>query len=218
MISEQERKMSKILYIKASPMNELSFSTAVAEAFLETYQQQNPKDKIQTIDLFDEDLPPFNWAAASAKYKIMHGKEHSEQDRKIWSKVEDIINEFKSADKYVFAVPMWNFSIPYRLKQYIDILVQPTYTFGMTEDGNYKGLVGDKPVFVAYARGGRYLDNPQAQDADMQIKYLELILGFVGLTNTQKIVVEPTLAEGPETANEKKQQAIQAARELAKKF
>jgi FMN-dependent NADH-azoreductase len=31
----------------------------------------------------------------------------------------------KSADAYLISVPMWNFSIPYMLKHYIDIVIQP---------------------------------------------------------------------------------------------
>lgn len=50
---------------------------------------------------------------------------------------------------------MWNFGIPYRLKQYIDILVQPGYTFSYSPEQGYTGLV-NKPAAVVYARGGDY--------------------------------------------------------------
>ncbi len=43
--------------------------------------------------------------------------------------------------------------VRYRLKQNIDILVQPGHTFAVTEQG-YEGLLGGRPVFVAYARAG----------------------------------------------------------------
>ncbi|HIJ72299.1 MAG TPA: FMN-dependent NADH-azoreductase, partial [Planctomycetes bacterium] len=138
--------MSCILYIKASPRTGRSHSIAVADAFLEEYRHKNPADQINTIELFQKDLPAFDLAAASAKYKIMHGEKHTEGDKKIWSQVVSIIQEFTSADKYVMAVPMWNFSIPYLLKQYIDIIVQPGYTFTVDEEGNYRGLVKGKPV------------------------------------------------------------------------
>ena len=74
---------------------------------------------------------------------------------KVWKGVERVIEAFKSADKYVFSVPMWNFGIPWRLKQYIDILVQPGSTFRYDEEG-YRGLVTGKRAFLAYARGGEY--------------------------------------------------------------
>ena len=61
---------------------------------------------------------------------------------------------FKSADKYLVSLPMWNFSIPYKLKQYIDLLVHRGLTFSFTPEGGYKGLVTGKPLVAVYARGG----------------------------------------------------------------
>jgi len=113
---------------------------------------------------------------------------------------------------------MWNFSIPYRLKQYIDIIVQPGYTFAVTASGGYDGLVKGKPVFIAYARGGEYVAGTASEAFDLQKKYLELILGFMGLTDIRSVAVEPTLAGGPETANRKRAEAIEKAKQLARKF
>ncbi len=209
--------MSTLLYIKASPMGELSYSIAVTDAFLEEYRKAHPEDNIRTINLFTEPLPAFDFEAASAKYKIMHGKDHSDKDKQIWAKIVSVIEDFKSADKYIIATPMWNFSIPYRLKQYIDILVQPGYTFTVTEDGNYKGLVTDKPIFVAYARGGEYPAGTDKEAFDLQKKYLELILAFIGLTDIRSVTVEPTLA-GAEIATQKRTEAIENAGQIAREF
>ena len=209
--------MSKLLYIKASPMGKLSFSTTIAEAFIEAYCKANPEETVKTIDLFNEQLPAFDFEAASAKYKIMHGKEHSQKDRQIWDKIVSIIEEFKSADKYLLAVPMWNFSIPYRLKQYIDIIVQPGLTFGVTKDGNYEGLVKHKRALVVYARGGEYPPGISQEAFDLQKKYIELILGFMGITDVQSVTVEPTLA-GAEVANKKREEAITKAKAIANEF
>jgi len=209
--------MSTLLYIKASPMGELSYSIAVADAFVEEYRKAHPEDNIRTINLFTEPLPAFDFEAASAKYKIMHGKDHSDKDKQIWAKIVSVIEDFKSADKYIIATPMWNFSIPYRLKQYIDILVQPGYTFTVTEDGNYKGLVTDKPIFVAYARGGEYPAGTDKEAFDLQKKYLELILAFIGLTDIRSVTVEPTLA-GAEIATQKRTEAIENAGQIAREF
>lgn len=210
--------MARLLYIKASPRTPRSHSIAVADAFLESYLEANPDDSFQTIELFQKDLPPFDLAAVTAKYKIMHTEDHSDQDKKVWAGIVSVIEEFKAADKYVFAVPMWNFSIPYRLKQYIDILVQPGQTFTVDADGNYQGLVTGKPVFVAYARGGEYSSEQASLAYDFQKRYLELILGFMGLTDVRSIIVQPTLAAGPDTAKQKRAQAIEQAKQLAKEF
>ena len=132
--------MAKILYIQASPRKERSKSNQVAAAFLEHYRQKHPKDTIQKLNVFEEQLPSFDGLTVQAKYTIMHGQSHSAEERKAWDAVEKVISQFTNADKYVFSLPMWNFGIPYRLKQYIDILVQPGYTFTVGPKG-YEGLV-----------------------------------------------------------------------------
>jgi len=210
--------MSKLLYIKASPMRERSNSIAAADAFVEAYKKSHPKDHVKVLDLFSANLPAFDFVAASGKYKVMHGKPHSPEEKMAWDKVVAVIEEFKNADKFVFAVPMWNFSIPYRLKQYFDIIVQPGLTFTVDSAGSYKGLVTGKPVFVAYARGGEYPVGTPGEAFDLQKKYLELILGFIGLSDVRSVIVEPTLAAGPEVAEQKRSDAIEKARQIAATF
>ena len=201
--------MSKVLYIKASPMKERSNSIAAADAFVDAYK---------TIDLFLAKLPEFDFIAASGKYKIMRGKPHSPEEKQAWDKVVATITEFKDADKYVLAVPMWNFSIPYRLKQYIDVIVQPGQTFTVDSSGNYKGLVTGKPVFIAYARGGDYTKGTPGEQYDQQSKYVESILRFIGFTDIKSLAVEPTLAGGPEVAEQKRIAAIEKVKHIASEF
>jgi len=209
--------MSRVFYIQASPRIERSYSIAVADAFVSAYKQANPKDEVVTINLFKKDLPPFDGLTVQAKYTILHGLKTSPEELAAWKKVEDVIAEFKSADKYVMAVPMWNFGIPYRLKQYLDIIVQPTYTFSFSPQEGYKGLVKGKPIFVSYSRGGAYPKGSAEEAFDLQTKYLHLILGFIGFTDIRTQVVEPTLA-GPEVAKQKREEAIAKAKEMAKAF
>lgn len=210
--------MAKILYIKASPRGERSYSTAAAEAFLEAYKKANPKDEVVKIDLFKKELPPFDGNALQAKYNILHGEKHSKEDLAAWRAVEAIIEEFKSADKYVMSVPMWNFGIPYRLKHFIDLVVQPTYTFRVTDKGAYEGLVTGKPIFVACSRGGTYPPGTGAEAFDHQTAYLKTILGFMGFRDPKILTVEPTLAAGPEAADKARETAIAKAKETAKFF
>jgi FMN-dependent NADH-azoreductase len=212
-----EGLMSKLLYIQASPRIERSFSIAVAEAFVSAYKQSNPKDEVVAMNLFKKDLPAFDGLAVQAKYTILHGLKHTPEELAAWKKVEELIGEFKSADKYVLAVPMWNFGIPYRLKQYLDIIVQPGYTFSFSPQEGYKGLVLGKPVFVAYSRGGAYPKGSAEEAFDLQTKYFQLALGFIGFTDIRTLIVEPTLAS-PDVAKQRRAEAIAKAKEMANSF
>jgi FMN-dependent NADH-azoreductase len=88
-----------------------------------------------------------------------------------------LFKQFKSTDKYLVSTPIWNFSIPYRLKHYLDIIVQPGYTFMVTNTG-YKGFAGGKLLCVICCRSGSY-DEDSAMD--FQKKYIELIFGFMDI-------------------------------------
>ena len=208
--------MTKLICIQASPRQERSHSRAVANAFLKSYIDTNPDDTVETVDLYDLELPAFDGLAVQAKYTILQGKEHTEQELSAWTQVEQIIAEFKSADKYVIATPMWNFGIPYRLKHYIDLLVQPGYTFSYSPEEGYKGLLTGKPIVTIYARGGEYSSSSELGAMDFQKKYVDLILGFMGFTNIKSIILEPTLMAGPDVASKAKASAIQRAKEIAK--
>lgn len=210
--------MGKLLYIQASPRIQRSHSMAVANAFVESYKQTHLDDDVVTLNLFETSLPSFDGLAVQAKYTILHGKAHSEEELRAWKNVEHVISQFTSADKYILATPMWNFSIPYRLKQYVDILVQPGYTFSYSEDKGYEGLVVGKPLLVIYARGGEYRAGGEAAAFDLQTKYIELIFGFMGFKDVRSLIVEPTLQGGPDVAKTRVREAVDRAKEMAIDF
>jgi FMN-dependent NADH-azoreductase len=128
----------------------------------------------------------------------------------------DVCEEFKAADKYVFSLPMWNFGIPYKLKHYIDVLAQPGLTFSFDPATGYSGLVTGKPVAVIYARGGAY-GSDAAKGLDLQKGYMDLLLGFIGFTNVQTILIEPTLAS-PDDVAKTESAAIATAQSIASEF
>ena len=208
--------MAKVLYIQASATKDRSKSIEVSDAFVEAYKKANPSDTVETVNIFDIDLPEFNAMMAQAKYRILHGQDHTAEEKEAWGKVEKAIEHFKSADKYVFAIPMWNFGIPWRLKQYIDIIVQPGYTFAVNEQGS-QGLLIDKSVVAIYARGGQYGPGTGGEALDMQSNYFEMVLGFMGITQVHTVFVEPTMVD-KETVEKAIAEAKQKAVELAGRF
>ena len=70
---------------------------------------------------------------------------------------------------------------------------------------------------ICYARGGDY-SAPEAANLDLQKPYVELILGFIGITDVRSVVAEPMLMAGPEVAQQKLAQAIAEAQRIARSF
>jgi FMN-dependent NADH-azoreductase len=204
--------MSHLLYIEASPRKKRSSSIELAHTFLESYQANKKEEGIDYLDLWATPLPEFDDDIIDAKYAIMQQQAHTEAQRKSWRSVEELIKQFKSAACYLFSLPMWNFSIPYKLKHYLDVIVQPTYTFNVSSKG-YEGLVTGKPAILIYSRSGIYAPGSGAEQLDLQKAYMETVLKFIGFTEMHSIIIEPTAStEGKEKAIQKaKEEAIQLA-------
>ncbi|HEV3271074.1 MAG TPA: NAD(P)H-dependent oxidoreductase [Candidatus Methylacidiphilales bacterium] len=209
--------MAKLLHIVASPRGKRSASIAVAEHFIDSYRAAHPGDTVETLDLWHAALPEFDGPTIDAKYAILHGQKHTPEQLQAWQAVVKIADHFKSADKYLFSLPMWNFGIPYKLKHFIDVLVQPGLTFSFTQEEGYKGLVTGKPVVAVYARGGAYGAGSGMEAYDAQSPYLRQALGFIGFTNIREIFVEPTLAS-PTSKDEAVAASNRKAAELAAAF
>ena len=207
--------MTRLLYIEASPRKDRSSSIKVARAFVEEYKKTHSADTVDILDLWKTELPSFDGDVINAKYAILHGEQHTEAQKKAWKAVEDAIAHFKGADKYIISLPMWNFGVPYKLKHFIDVLVQPGYTFSFTPSEGYKGLVTGKPVVLVYARGGAYGPGTGAESMDYQKSYMEHILGFIGFTNIQSIIIEPTLMVSHEEKGQLIEKAIEQAQKIA---
>lgn len=210
--------MASLLYIESSPRKEKSLSIKVAHAFIEEYRKTHPADSVETLDLWKTELPEFTGDVIESKYVILHGERHTPDQLKAWSAIEKIINEFKNADKYLFSLPMWNFGIPYRLKHYIDVLVQPGYAFSYSPAEGYKGLITGRPAALIYARGGAYSEGTVAESYDFQKTYMEQILGFIGFTDIRPLVIEPTLNVTDEEMAKILENAINEARASAATF
>ncbi len=210
--------MAKLLYIESSPRKARSTSIAVARHFIDVYRAANPGDTVETLDLWKEPLPPFDGFAIDAKYAVMHGQAFTPEQEAAWSRVAAVANQFKSADKYLISLPMWNFGIPYILKHYVDVLLQPGLTFGFDPAKGYYGLVTGKKAAVIYSRGGAYGPGTGAEGYDQQTRYLGQALGFIGLTDQQNILIEPTLAAGPDAKDAAVAKANAEAARIAAAF
>ena len=106
-----------------------------------------------------------------------------------------LIAQVQAVDVIVLGVPMYNFGVPVQLKTWIDAIARAGVTFRYTANGP-EGLLKDKKVYVALARGGLYRDT----SADSQVPYLKSVLAFLGMTDVEFIYAEG-LAMGADSAS-----------------
>lgn len=209
--------MSTLLHIEASPRKTHSFSSTAAEAFISAYRENNPSTTVDTIDVWNDALPPFNGDTLQAKYAVMTAKSFDDGQKAAWDAVTTMADRFKAADKILISAPMWNFGIPYPLKQYLDVIVQPGLTFGWSPERGYFGLVLGKPAQVIVASMGDYAPGTDAAAIDYATPYIEFILKFMGFADVRALRVPSTsgIASADHPAVQK---AIAEARAAAAAF
>jgi FMN-dependent NADH-azoreductase len=208
--------MKKLLHIIATPREEESRTLKVSKTFLDSFRSSHADWVIEELDLFKEELPSLTVKRVDGKYILLGGKDLFGEAKEAWQEIIAHIERFKSADAYLISTPMWNFSIPYRLKHYIDVIVQPKYLFRYTPEG-VEGLVKGKKMVVIASRGGEYTTD-DTRPFDLQEPYLRTIFGFVGLKDITFIVAQPMDAGGPEVQKKKIEEAQTRAGEMAGGF
>ena len=203
--------MKKLLHIIATPRGDESRTLKVSASFLEAFGLSHSDWVVEELDLSKEELPSLTVKRVDGKYMLLGGKELSGQFRAAWQDIIRQIERFLSADAYLLSTPMWNFSIPYMLKRYLDVIVQPKYLFQYTKTG-VEGLVKNRKMMVVTSRGGTYT-TPDMSAMDFQEPYLRAIFGLVGIKDIGFIN-----AEAMDMGEQLQKQNIQAAQDKAKEI
>lgn len=95
------------------------------------------------------------------------------------------VTELRRADTLVIGLPVYNFSLPAQLKNWLDQIARAGVTFRYTENGP-EGLMKGKRAIIAMASGSTGAGGP----ADFATPYLRYMLGFIGITDVSLIAAD----------------------------
>jgi len=197
--------MPKLFHLNCSPRAD-SESAAGARVFLDGFCKARPDWDIDAMDLWRDHLPEFEGAVLEAKYVRMSARAFTDDQRDAFAVAERIAIRLALADRVLISTPMWNFSIPYKLKQWFDVIVQPGLTFRFDPANGYQPLLNDRPTIVIIASGGDFVTGMNRGRTDMATPFLREALRFIGISNVRFVPIGPTT--GPA-------EPILAARETA---
>ncbi len=203
----------RLLHIVATPRSHESNTIRISNAIIEDLYAKYDDLHINVLDLFKADLPAVAGVNIETKYKLMTGQIIDDHHKSSWNAIEATINQFLDADLYLITTPMWNFSIPYALKYYIDAIVQPGYLFQYDEFGVPHPMVHDKKMIIVTSRGGDYSANSPLHAFDFLEPYLRSIFNFIGITDIHFINAQP-MDINPELRRKSLLKAIGEARSL----
>ncbi|WP_421849953.1 FMN-dependent NADH-azoreductase [Novosphingobium sp.] len=192
---------ARILHVIGSPRGERSRSVKVAERLIGGLVAASPDVVVVTLDLGAAALPALTGPVIEGRYALIEGREVADEVRDAWERIGAAVAHFLSFGTVVFSVPMWNFGIPWQLKQYIDTITQPGMAFRVSEAG-VEGLgAGKRAILVASGALDIRPDSPGAE-LDHQVRYMQAWLGFIGITDVHVVHLRPTYGppEAVETA------------------
>lgn len=180
--------MSKVLVLKSSILGGYSQSALLVDHLIGKWEDQGAT--ITVRDLGGKDvLPMVDGEIASG---LRGGADLTPRQQEMLALSDTLVAELKANDIIIIAAPMYNFTIPTQLKNWIDFVARAGVTFTYTENGP-KGLVEGKRAVLVATRGGAHKDGP----TDHVVPYLKTVLGFIGITNVEVIYGE-ALNMGPE--------------------
>jgi len=176
--------MASILHIDSSPRGERSKSRKLAKKFIDAWQDLHPDDLIIYRDLRQTPVPHVteDWIAAS----FTAPEALTSEMAALLKFSNELVDEFLAADRCVFSVPMYNFSIPSNFKAYIDQVVRVGRTF-MEENGQVKGLANGKKVLFITSRGVEFEAGSPYEGWDSQEPALRYAFQYMGVTDIQFI-------------------------------
>ena len=195
----------KLLHLSCSPRAD-SVSSAGARVFLDSFGRARPDWDLDVMDIWRERMPEFSGPIVEAKYARMNGQAFNDAQRDGFAEAERMALRLSLADRVLISTPMWNFGIPYKLKQWFDIIVQPGLTFRFDPSQGYLPLLKDRPTLVILASGSDFATGMNRGRIDMATPYLREALRVIGVRDVRFVPIGPTT--GPK-------QPIEAARDRA---
>ena len=195
--------MSHILHLDSSPRESRSVSRALTKEFVSSWIHQHPNDRVTYRDVGSQVVPPIDesWIAAAFNKsetlptELANALQVSDQ----------LISELLQAGRYVFGIPMYNFSVPANFKAYIDQIVRVNRTFTPA----WEGMLSHKKMLVISTRGSDYSAGSELADYDFQEPYIRAVFGLIGVSDITFIYAE-NLNQGDEARH----QSLVMARDL----
>jgi FMN-dependent NADH-azoreductase len=208
--------MATVLDVYSLPRAERSRTRKLRDAFFEKYLARHPDTGRVELDLahdFDK-LPAFDEWDVQTKFEMAYGEGILDGEMaNRWDALVRQTDQLHKASLIVVSCPMWNFSIPWHMKRWIDCVVQPKLTFEFS-NGGYQGLLKGRPAVILTTRDGMYQKGSELEKLDFELPYLRLVLGFMGLGPIYEVVAEPMALGGAAMAQEAIAKATEEAARL----
>jgi len=188
--------MKKLLYITVnSKPEELSASKTVGRTFVNKFLENHKDFTLEELDLYQCHIPRLEYEYFEKRNCMIKEQDFSKLNEKQQEEVHKIVklvDQFKEADLYVIAAPMWSLSFPAPLKEYIDCIVMDGKTIKISEN-KMEGLLNDKPRAMVYIQSsGAPIPWMLRSIFNKGLDYVRDIMKYIGIKKFEELLVDGT--------------------------
>lgn len=181
--------MAYLLIVKAHPLDpQKSYALRALEEFETRFASLHPEDRIEIVDVFEDQIPTLDKPLLEAMAAAKKGEEIASEQAERLERYNALTQQFLSADKIVVVNPLWNLNVPSQLVSWINTINVAGLTFKYGPEGSI-GLIKDKKLLHIQSNGGVYAgQDPAAQ-------YIKSIFEFLGFKDIQQVFIEGQSAD-----------------------
>ncbi|BBP77428.1 NAD(P)H dehydrogenase [Pseudomonas gingeri NCPPB 3146 = LMG 5327] len=178
----------KLMHVDASAKGEWSNSRALSRHFIEQLRELGVELEVDYLDLSVETPPHVTEAFAVATYT--HPQARTEAMKQTLASSDALCKRVMAADACLFAMPMYNWSMPSTFKAFIDSITRTELTYLNTPEGIVGQLTRQKVLFLTSRGADLRPGNPMAW-MDALTPALKAAFAFIGVRDPQFVDAQP---------------------------
>ena len=157
----------KTLLINAHPKfdEKGTFSYSLQSKFKNKFENEFDTNSLCSINLYNSAIPKLD--------RDMLNLFQNQQNDELQTQMNSIMKQFLSSKRIAIVMPLHNFNIPARLKDYMDNILIAKKTFAYTSGGSVGLMNDDRKVLVLCSSGSVYTDGGRYANLDFACQYLK---------------------------------------------
>ncbi|WNC88072.1 NAD(P)H-dependent oxidoreductase [Paraburkholderia sp. FT54] len=195
----------KIMHVDASAKRERSNSRALSRYFLERLREEGAEFEVDYLDVTIDTPPHVTEAFAIATYTAAQDRTPAMKATLAGS--DALCQRLLDADAFVFAMPMYNWSMPSAFKAFIDSVTRTGLTYVNADDGRVVGQLSRQKVLFITSRGADLRPGSPYAGMDALTPSLKSAFGFLGVADPTFVDAQPLQFANPEARIEALQRA-----------
>lgn len=172
----------KTLLINAHPNPTApSYSQDLQNHFVQQWQALNTNETLTVINLYQQEIPQLNEHVLTLFAKQAQQQPLTETEQATATRMAEILAQFKAHKRIVIVMPLHNFNIPSKLKDYMDNILIARETFRYTSGGSEGLMTDNRKVLLLQSSGSIYTNNDRYTSLEFSQQYLrEMFTNIMG--------------------------------------